>query len=289
MSSYPSPTPTHPPYGRYEPPANNGMGIAGFIVSLIGLFVCAGVVCPIGLLLSLVALRKEPRGFAIAGLIIGLIGSLMGVFVVLIFVGIIGAGNSFFQAFTGQFQTMSNIDSAHYDIDFYYFDNNSTLPDTPTGNQIVSQYYDHWGNPLQYRPVAGTADQYEILSAGEDQQFGTSDDIIQTYFATIGGGFGNTAQNNPLGENDANDTQIDYAFDQAAQRIVATPASPTGLPTEADGNNALSGVRDAWGGEIRYAPSPYPPLYHLKSAGPDGNWKTGDDIDRSFQYGTDNF
>jgi hypothetical protein len=54
----------------------NGMGLAGFILSLVGLF-SAGCLSPIALVFSLIGLAKEPRGFAIAGLVISLV-SLLG-------------------------------------------------------------------------------------------------------------------------------------------------------------------------------------------------------------------
>jgi hypothetical protein len=60
-------------YVRSE--ASNGMGLAGFIISLVGLMSC-GLVSPIGLVLSWIGLSKEPKGLAIAGLVLGLLGSL---------------------------------------------------------------------------------------------------------------------------------------------------------------------------------------------------------------------
>src|SRR5688572_25362426 len=65
----------------------NGLGIAGFITSLVGWISC-GVLSPIGLILSLIALGKQPRGFAIAGAIIGALGSL---FLAVVGIGIIMA------------------------------------------------------------------------------------------------------------------------------------------------------------------------------------------------------
>ena len=53
---------------------SNGLGTAGFICSLIGFLTC-GTLSPLGLLFSLIAVFKRPRGFAIAGLILGLLGS----------------------------------------------------------------------------------------------------------------------------------------------------------------------------------------------------------------------
>ena len=52
----------------------NGLGLAGFIVSLFGLLTC-GTLSPIGFLLSVIGVFKSPRGFAIAGSILGALGS----------------------------------------------------------------------------------------------------------------------------------------------------------------------------------------------------------------------
>lgn len=57
-----------------QAPETNGLGTAGFIVSLISFFLC-GLSSPVGLLLSGLALFKRPRGLAIAGTILGLLGS----------------------------------------------------------------------------------------------------------------------------------------------------------------------------------------------------------------------
>lgn len=57
-----------------QAPETNGLGTAGFIVSLVSFFLC-GLSSPIGLLMSGLALFKRPRGMAIAGTILGLLGS----------------------------------------------------------------------------------------------------------------------------------------------------------------------------------------------------------------------
>jgi len=58
-----------------QPQSTNGLGTAGFIISLFGLLTC-GILAPIGLMFSLVGLVKAPRGFAIAGSVLGALGSL---------------------------------------------------------------------------------------------------------------------------------------------------------------------------------------------------------------------
>ena len=49
---------------------SNGLGVAGFVTSLVSLLFTRGFLSPISLLLSLIGLMKKPRGFAIAGSVI---------------------------------------------------------------------------------------------------------------------------------------------------------------------------------------------------------------------------
>ena len=75
-------------------PDENGLGLASFIVSILGL-VSAGILSPVGAVMGLIAIRREPRGFAIAGLVIGLLGSIWICFVsalFLAFFGVMGVG-----------------------------------------------------------------------------------------------------------------------------------------------------------------------------------------------------
>lgn len=72
-------------------PGSNGLGVAGFVLSLIGLLSC-GLLSPVGLILSLAGLSKEPSGLAVAGTIIGGLGSLWIFSIALLFLlGVIGA------------------------------------------------------------------------------------------------------------------------------------------------------------------------------------------------------
>lgn len=78
---------------------SNGIGTAGFILSIIALvFGCLPIVgwfvWFLGLLLSFIGIFKSPRGLAIAGLIISLIGIILFLFVFssLAFLGAISEG-----------------------------------------------------------------------------------------------------------------------------------------------------------------------------------------------------
>jgi hypothetical protein len=53
---------------------SNGLGVAGFVVSLISFF-CCGLTAPIGLIFSLIAILSPPRGMAFAGAVLGALGS----------------------------------------------------------------------------------------------------------------------------------------------------------------------------------------------------------------------
>jgi len=61
---------------------SNGVGVAGFILALTGLFlgwipVIGWIIWILGLIFSFIGVFKSPRGMAIAGLIISLIGFIM--------------------------------------------------------------------------------------------------------------------------------------------------------------------------------------------------------------------
>ena len=58
----------------------NGLGTAGFVTSLLGFLTC-GILSPIGLFMSFIAIWFRPRGMAAAGLLLGLLGTLLLVFV----------------------------------------------------------------------------------------------------------------------------------------------------------------------------------------------------------------
>lgn len=56
-------------------PENDGMAVAGFVCSLLGIISC-GFLSPVGLILSWISLSRKSSGLATAGLVIGIIGSL---------------------------------------------------------------------------------------------------------------------------------------------------------------------------------------------------------------------
>lgn len=75
----------------------NMLGVLGFVLSLVGLvgeagaclclpIVIIGLLCPIGAIVAAFGLRHEPKGMAITGLVLGIVGSIIWiVLLVLIF------------------------------------------------------------------------------------------------------------------------------------------------------------------------------------------------------------
>ena len=143
----------------------NGMGTTGFVLSLVGIVLTCGLLCPIGLILSLIALRKQPKGLAIAGTVIGAFGS---IFVVL---GVLAFASGAFH----EFLTETQIELATASIE-NAFEASSVLPTNEEGTALIGKYEDAWDNALRYE-IDGTG--YIITSAGKDGEFGTDDDIVR--------------------------------------------------------------------------------------------------------------
>jgi hypothetical protein len=164
----------NPNFAAPARPTSNGLGIAGFIVSLVG-FISCGILSPIGLLLSLIALFRPPRGFAVAGFILGLIGSIIPA----IFIAFFGLA-IFSVATLGKpgFQTLFAMGEAQTQIDSHVRSHGNALPDDADGQAAIASDRDGWGHPLRYTKTS--ASRYELRSAGPDGIMGNSDDQVQT-------------------------------------------------------------------------------------------------------------
>jgi hypothetical protein len=155
--------------GAGESAGKNGLGIAGFVTSLVA--ICTGfLLSPIALLLSAIALFKKPKGFAIAGTIIGGLGSIVlaigAILVVSAGSTIVAMGWQGYQAWQTLQQGDGRIQQARQ--------NEGQLPETQAGRQMVDDIQDPWGQTLRYERQGGD---YRVISAGPDKQFGTGDDL----------------------------------------------------------------------------------------------------------------
>ncbi|MCA9292625.1 MAG: type II secretion system protein GspG [Phycisphaerales bacterium] len=161
----------------------NSLGVAGFVVSLVGFLSC-GLLSPIGLILSLVALKKEPKGLAIAGVVLGALG-LCGMPIALLFflplvLGLlVAAGATGLALALGGDQLMAQAEMTYlHDRIGEYQQAHGALPllltdldPSPDADALT----DPWGNDYVY--VASPDGTYKLSSMGEDGQAGTADDV----------------------------------------------------------------------------------------------------------------
>jgi hypothetical protein len=166
-----------------EPPKENMLGLIGFITSVVGLVFTCGIASPLGLLLSLFGLLSRPRGYALAGVVTGLLGSvwivlLAGAFWLTMSVAMVAkpAIQQAMVEFAEMSTTVNNMSEAKKQIEAFRTEN-ERLPDGVEGNKIVATFKDSEGNPLRYELKEDT---YLIRSAGKDQKFETADDLDST-------------------------------------------------------------------------------------------------------------
>ncbi|MBL8746857.1 MAG: DUF4190 domain-containing protein [Phycisphaerae bacterium] len=148
-----------------RPAATNVLGIVGFVLAF--------CLSPIGLILSLVALAKPPRGFAIAGSVVGLIGTIVWVVLGL---GMFFGGDIIVKAF-GLGADHGIIESQ---LNSYAAAHNGEIPaDLVTAGVPESARKDPWDHEYKFvRSDDGKS--WTLTSASFDGQFGTADDAVFT-------------------------------------------------------------------------------------------------------------
>lgn len=161
---------------------SNGLGVAGFVTSLVGLVACCGLLCPLGALFSFIAMFKRPRGLAIAGFIIGIVGS-MWLIVPLVFVilplGFAVVVGSFAALGSGGFEYAMDLSKIHRQVTAHYNANNqlpSTLGLLPLDAETL---IDPWGAQYRYE-IDPDGRHYTITTAGPDGAWDTGDEYSTT-------------------------------------------------------------------------------------------------------------
>ncbi len=162
----------------------NGLGVAGFVCSIIGLLT-GGLLCPMGLLISLIALGRRPKGFAIAGVIIGLLGTCGGVILLVIaclaVLGMLGMVAMAVLASDPERLEVTSDMVAMTVVVQQYRNERGDLPEDLDAVELDDlRRMDPWGNAYSYRLLPRTEMGYDIVSAGKDGQFDTEDDLMLT-------------------------------------------------------------------------------------------------------------
>ncbi len=155
-----------------EPPQENGFGLAGFIVSIAAIVLC-GIPSMIGVVLSLIGLRKRPKGFAVAGLIIGIVGLLellLAGFLTYSAYQVGKSASSFVQNLTVMIELQREagiVGGKWTELD--------RIPTQAEGDELLKGKRDLAGNPFVYET---DGDSFSIRTAGPDGTLQTEDDNV---------------------------------------------------------------------------------------------------------------
>ncbi|MBN8646024.1 MAG: type II secretion system protein GspG [Planctomycetes bacterium] len=246
---------------------SNTLGLVGFILAF--------CLSPIGLLLSLVALLKVPRGFAIAGVIVGLIGTAVWGFVIY---GVVLVGGA----------AMKAMETANAVGDLQTALASAKTPEGeyPADLSGIASKNDAWGHALVYERTPDKKG-YLLTSPGADGQAGTSDDFV-TMQAVRGdvnialammGAAGNIAGG--AGGGKAGDaisaSRSIFLLAITLDEAKTAGGLPETLESMAGIHPAL--LKDPWGSAYQYTRSADGTSYLLRSNGPDTKPDTGDEID----------
>ncbi len=177
-----------PPYAQYvmvPVRERNGLGVVGFLIALVGLFIPTGIVAILGLLISLVALGRAPRGFAAVGVVTGFVGTIFWLVLTSVaLLGVLVAGLGFVVFAAAAFiliqPELIEVSSDLINMTLAlveYEEEEGTLPgDIAVLGLSVSTLSDPWGNPYRYKLVQGKPG-FDLTSSGADGTFDTHDDV----------------------------------------------------------------------------------------------------------------
>lgn len=167
-SNEPQMHPSHPTRRRA-----NRFGIAGFIIALVGI-PCAGstlgLLPLVGTIASAIGLHREPRGLAIAGLVLGIAG------IVVTFIVVPRAMNRTIAA-SNNLLAERQVESIATDV-LDYAQTTGAMPERLEQVTLspASSGPDPWGNPIVFRHLP--ADGFRIISLGPDGLPRTTDDVV---------------------------------------------------------------------------------------------------------------
>ncbi len=181
----PAPYGTPPQFVMMPIAQRNGLGVFGFFVSLVGLIIPTGVVALLGLILSLAAIGRSPRGFATSGVILGLLGTIFWLIVMVVavvvglvaaLVGAVAAAGAFVLTQPEAIELTSDMVNTVLAVEEYERDNDRM----PVGMSALAlgaaTSIDPWGQPYRFE-VAEEDPGFDLVSGGPDGEFDTADDV----------------------------------------------------------------------------------------------------------------
>jgi len=177
--------PPEPPAA--QPTGVNGLGIAGFVIGIVGFCVLGGLLAPLGLLLSIIGLFKQPRGWAVAGTVVNL-GTLcccvpLTLPIILVAVGVVSLSamtlwitDTFAGSLGARGVTGLHIGAIFVALSMYFAEHQK-VPDSLDAMGLDPRMLtDGWGRPFQYQ-VTDDPEGFRLWTVGRDGVEGTGDDL----------------------------------------------------------------------------------------------------------------
>lgn len=180
----------------------NGLGVFGFFVALIGLFIPTGIVALLGLVLCLAAIGRAPRGFATCGVILGLFGTIawLGIMIVALVAGMVAvvgvglAGAAGFLLIQPEVvEVTSDMVNVAIAAEEYQQENDELPTDIGALSLAVAATIDPWGEPYLF-VLSDDEPGFDVVSGGPDGELQTDDDVhlggLDDYWEAALEGFG---------------------------------------------------------------------------------------------------
>lgn len=284
------PTPSHP-YGQapgqipppgYAPPPPSGDNPVGLIAMICGLlsFVMG---CPLSIaaiILGFMGMKKEPKGMATAGLILGIVtltlNVLVGCFILAIYgaaFGVVAAGAAGVSMLIPYEQTNSAFQGLAQNLETHKTDNGS-YPDEATGTSMVQGTLDGWNHQIVYRREE---EDYVLVSPGPDGLLDNDDDIpFYPYEYSPPFQVSDIKAEDYADIADPTEKAITMGSDIIGGYYDDSPS--LSFPTDAEGQALIDHLVDEWGNKLVYRQTEGGDSYLVISKGPDGVLDTDDDL-----------
>ena len=197
----PPPSPLPP-----RPSGSNGVGTAGFVVSLIGLFSC-GLLSIFGLGISLFGLRKNPKGLAIAGVALGAVG--LGELILLAFF-LYNFAQAAGVVRTAVYRSVSEEVASEIANDVAEeWELTDQLPSEAEGQRFAEGKTDLFETRFRYETDGNS---FTIRGAGQDYEFDTADDATVGPFNNAQEAFDFVAERKSRNESESPEMEDDFEF-----------------------------------------------------------------------------
>jgi len=175
LQPMPGPVPHQPTVTIPAPGPSNPAGFWGFVLCLLGLVAC-GLPSPIGLVVSALGLRKQPKLLAVVGVVLGLIGTLgWGITGILVYRGASKAATMIGETLTAGMEMNSDAVEIR-DACVRFKAERGVMPGSlDTIDVDEDARIDPWGTRYRFELTSG--DGFILISDGPDRMTDTSDDM----------------------------------------------------------------------------------------------------------------